>query len=284
MQFGINFLLWTDSPNDGKESAVLYENAKKIGYDLVELPVYTQPVNTMKNIGKILDDLNLDRTAVTTCAEDANLISPDAQIRRGGVDYLKATLDRCAAAGCRILVGPLHSAIGCFSGRGPTDDEFKWGVEGMKQVAEYAEKVNVRLALEAINRFECYFMTCAEQAAKFVAAVNHPFCGTMYDTFHANIEEQNIQKAVDTLQKTLIHVHISENDRSTPGSGLILWAENFDALHRINYQGAFVIEAFSGSLPNIAAATKIWRRMFKDETQLVTDGIAFMKSEVAKRW
>ena len=45
-----------------------------------------------------------------------------------------------------------------------------------------------------------------------------------------------------------------------------------------------MIEAFGLALPELAAATKIWRRMYESEEQLARDGLAFMKSEVAKRW
>jgi D-psicose/D-tagatose/L-ribulose 3-epimerase len=106
----------------------------------------------------------------------------------------------------------------------------------------------------------------------------------MYDTFHANIEEKNIGDAIRTAAPQLIHVHISENDRSTPGHGGIPWTATFDALKSVGYQGWLVVEAFGLALPALVAATKIWRRMFESEDQLARDALAFMKREVAKRW
>jgi D-psicose/D-tagatose/L-ribulose 3-epimerase len=44
-----------------------------------------------------------------------------------------------------------------------------------------------------------------------------------------------------------------------------------------------VVEAFGLSLPAIAAATKIWRRMYESEEQLARDALAFMKQETATR-
>jgi D-psicose/D-tagatose/L-ribulose 3-epimerase len=82
----------------------------------------------------------------------------------------------------------------------------------------------------------------------------------------------------------LCHVHISENDRSTPGKGLVRWKENFDTLKEVGYDGWLVIEAFGLALPELAAATKIWRRMYDSEEQLSRDGLAFMKKQVAQRW
>jgi D-psicose/D-tagatose/L-ribulose 3-epimerase len=105
----------------------------------------------------------------------------------------------------------------------------------------------------------------------------------MYDTFHANIEEKNIADAIRGCADVLCHVHISENDRSTPGQGKVGWAETFDTLHEIGYDGWMVVEAFGLALPELAAATKIWRRMYESEEQLARDSLAFMKSEVARR-
>ena len=175
------------------------------------------------------------------------------------------------------------AALGCFSGKGPTADEWRWGVESMREVAEHAAEVNVTLALEYLNRFECYFLNTAVDGARFVNDVDHPRCRMMYDTFHSHIEEKDVAEAIRSLKDCLVHVHISENDRSTPGTGNVRWAENFDTLSEIGYDGFMVVEAFGLALPNLATATKIWRRMFKSESQLAADALAFMKAEVAKR-
>src|SRR5690606_39257403 len=121
-------------------------------------------------------------------------------------------------------------------------------------------------------------------AARFAREVDHPNCRVMYDTFHANIEEKSIPDAIRSCADVLVHVHISENDRSTPGSGNVRWAENFDTLHEIGYDGWLMIEAFGLALPELVAATKIWRRMYESEEQLARDGLAFMKAQVARRW
>ena len=57
-----------------------------------------------------------------------------------------------------LIVGPMHSEIGYFSGNGPTAAEIKRGISFHRKVGDYAAKQDVRFALEAINRFECYFV------------------------------------------------------------------------------------------------------------------------------
>lgn len=282
MKYGLNLLLWTDRMHDGMTPIV--EKVKQLGYDGVEVPIFDTNESLYRQWGQRFDQIGLERTAVTVRGAGDNPISPSGPVRQAAVDAMKRTLDCCHAAGVKMLVGPTHSAIGEFSGKGPTDDEFKWGVDTMRQVAEHAAKAGVMIATEYLNRFENYFLTSVAQTVKFVQAVDHPHVRMMYDTFHANIEEKDLTAAIHAAAPWTLLVHISENDRSIPGTGHVHWDETFDALHAATYDGWMVVEAFGLALPNIAAATKIWRKMFPSEDQLATDSLAFMKAHVAKRW
>jgi D-psicose/D-tagatose/L-ribulose 3-epimerase len=139
----------------------------------------------------------------------------------------------------------------------------------------------VTIALEYLSRFEMYLTNTAGDLAALVREVDHPYVRMMYDTFHANIEEKSPRAALLECRDVLVHVHLSESDRSTPGTGQVAWEETFAALHEIGYDRWVAIEAFSGSLPELAAATKIWRRMYESEEQLARDGAAFIRSGLA---
>lgn len=282
MKYGMNLLLWTGEMHDGMLPVL--ESIKKMGYDGVEVPMFNMDIDHWTLWGQRLDDLGLKRTAVTVRGEEDNPISPDAAVRAKGVENNKRCVDCCVAVGAETLLGPYHSALGAFTGQGPTADEWKWGVESMRQLAEHAGQTSVRLAVEYLNRFEIYLLNSSVDDLRFVKEVDHPSCLMMYDTFHANIEEKCPREAIKACASHLIHVHISENDRSTPGKGGINWQSNFDGLKEVNYDGWLVVEAFGLALPELAAATKIWRRMYDSEEQLARDGLAFMKAEVAKRW
>lgn len=282
MKYGINLLLWTDRMHDGLTPVV--EQVKAMGYDGVEMPMFELNEALYKAWGKKLDDIGLERTAVTIRGAGDNPISPSASVRAAAVDAMKKTIDCCHAAGVPMLVGPTHSAIGEFTGAGPTEDEFKWGVETMRQAAEHAAGANVTIVTEYLNRFENYFLTSVEQTVNFISAVDHPNVRMMYDTFHANIEEKSLSSAIAAAMPWTKLVHISENDRSTPGQGHVAWDETFDAIRANDWDGWMVVEAFGLALPAIAAATKIWRKMYATEEQLASDALAFMKAHVGKRW
>ena len=278
MKYGMNMLLWTTSVDESLYGTL--DALKKIGYDGVELPIFDMNVEHFTKLGKKLTDTGLQRTAVTVSTDAANPISADAAIRQAGLDNLKKAIDCCHAAGVTHLCGPMHSALGSFSGQGPTTDEWTRAKEILTKAADHAKQANVTLVVEYLNRFECYFLTCAADAGRFCREVNHSHCKTMYDTFHANIEEKSITGAIKSYADQFVHVHISENDRSTPGEGGVNWDETFKALKEVKYDGWFVVEAFGLSLPALAAATKIWRRMYTDELTLASNALKFMKS----RW
>jgi D-psicose/D-tagatose/L-ribulose 3-epimerase len=278
MKFGMNMLLWTSHVTEAHFP--LLSSLKAWGYDGVELPMFDLNPAHFRVIGNELRQAGLSSTAVTVCSVEENPISADASIREAALNRLKRAIDCCAEAGTTHLVGPIHSALGHFSGAGRTADEWARAKDVLSRAGEYAASANVTLVVEYLNRFECYFLNCAADAAQFCREVNHSHVKTMYDTFHANIEEKSITQAVQACADQLVHVHISENDRSTPGEGGVNWDETFSALKKVNYDGWLMIEAFGLALPELAAATRIWRRMFPSEEHLAQRGLSFMKS----RW
>ncbi|MCL2742669.1 MAG: sugar phosphate isomerase/epimerase [Planctomycetaceae bacterium] len=278
MKYGINLLLWTDTLSDDKFSVL--DLIRKIGYDVVELPMFDKDVANAAKWGKKLDELGFLRSGTCAYGPDDNMISADPKIRRQGIETNKRILDCCAAAGCEKMAGNCLSALGVFTGSSPSKDEWQWALDGAREIGDHAQKVNVKICFEALNRFEAYFINCMADGVRFVKELNHPFVGMMYDTFHGNIEEKNVADAIRLTGEHLLHVHISENDRSTPGQGGVRWLETFAALKDINYGGWLVVEAFGQALPKLAAATKIWRRMYVSEEQLAADALKFMQKNM----
>ena len=281
MKYGMNLLLWT--PEVTADHAGLLADVKRWGFDGAELPLFAGDEATGRELEKLCDDAGLARTAVTVCTAEADPISADAAVRQAGLDHLKSIIDCCAAASVETLCGPIHSALGKFSGKGRTDAEWDRAVEVLRQAAEHAGNVGVTLAVEGINRFECYFLNAQTDAADFAAAVDRPALGCMYDTFHANLEEKDPAAAIRHVAGTgtLRHVHISENDRSTPGAGQVRWDETFAALREVGYDGWLVIEAFGLAMPELAEPTRIWRKMYSTEEQLAVEGLKFMRAHTS---
>lgn len=276
MKIGFNLLLWTGHVGD--EHRPLLRAIKKAGYDGVEVPLFQGDPDHYARLGGMLDEIGLERTAVSIMPSlDKSPLSSDAQARKAALDHAKWFIDCCAALGAPMIGGPIHSVHGHFTGNGPTMVERKRGIAFHRKAGDYAARKNVKLALEALNRFECYFLTTMQGLADYLDEVDHPAVGGMYDTFHANIEEADPIKAIRTIRRHMFHVHISENDRGIPGKGHIDWASTYKALKAGKYDGWLTIEAFGRSLPALAAATRVWRDFFPSPESVYRDGIKHIR-------
>ncbi len=258
MKIGFCMLLWTT--NVTAEHRPILEDLKATGYDGVEIPVFEGTPDQYAKLGRLLDDIGLERTAITVIPSlDKNPLGADPAKRKAAVDYLKYCADCTAALDARQIGGPLTQTLGHFSGTAPTDTERARAREVHREAGDHALKNGVRFVIEAVNRFETNFVNTMADLAAYLDLVDHPAVTGMYDTFHANIEEADPVAAFTRNKRHLSHVHISENDRGVPGRGHVPWAETFRAIKRSGYDGWLTIEAFGRGLPELAAATRVWR-------------------------
>ena len=231
--------------------------------------------------GKRLDDLGLARTAVTVRGDDDNPISPDAAVRAKGVDDNKRTLDCCRARPARPTWSALitrPSATSAAEGRRP--DEWKWGVESMRQVAEHAGKVGVTLGVESLNRFECYLLNTHADSARLRSRGGSS--QLPHDVRHVPRQHRGEEHpaAIRSCADVLVpRPHFRERPQHARHRATFAGPRTSTRLQSRNYDGWLMIEAFGLALPELAAATKIWRRMFDSEEQLARDGLAFMKAK-----
>jgi D-psicose/D-tagatose/L-ribulose 3-epimerase len=273
-KIGFNVLAWTAAVSDDLFPVI--DRLKAIGYDGVEFYLGAPELSAYQRMGKYTSDAGLETTAVMTLGADENPISNSVEVRAKALDKIKWGIDRAHALNAKIICGPFHSAHTVFVNRPAEDSEYALAGEVLNAAAEYAATANITFALEALNRFECYLCNTAEQLTKLVKAANHPNVRAMFDTHHANIEEKKYGIALETLSPILAHVHISENDRGTPGDGQVLWDDAFAGLAKINYQGWLTIEAFSRNDPDFANAIGVWRE-FSDPWDIAENGYKFIR-------
>lgn len=280
MRYGINLMLWNDDLDDSLLPTL--EFVKEAGFDGVEVPMFDLDPAKWAYWATRLDELGLARTANHVVAPEFDPVSPDPVVRQNAYEHMTRVVDCCQEVGAEILAGPHQIALGVFSGSAPTAVEWERSVEHIRRVAQYAALADLVLTEEVVNRFELYLLNTLEQASRFVDEVDHPNCRIHFDTFHANIEEKSYREALRAAGKRIGYVHISENDRGVPGTGHVPWDAAFEGLHDIGYDGWLTIEAFGDTLPNLAAATRIWRPLFESEEEVASQGLAFMKAKVAE--
>ncbi len=275
MKLGMNLLLWTAAA--GEEHLNLIDDIKAWGFDGVEFPMFTPDCSPWEKLGRHSKDNGLACTAVGILPEEASLIEAGKAPRQKALDHLKASVDSCVTVGAEALAGPIYHPVGALVGRGPTDDEKRRCVDGLKALADYAEGSGIIIAVEPLNRFETFVMNSQADTRAITDAVASENVGQLYDTFHANIEEKSLEAAIEAGGSRIRHVHVSANDRATPGEDHIDWTATFSALKGIGYDGWPTIEAFGSWLPEIAGATCIWRKMAPNEEHVAREGCRFIR-------
>ena len=273
MRIGVNTLLWTGS--FGEDECRLLPWIKASGFDLVEISRYDFDDFPASRIRSALESEGLGCTFCSALTGTLNLAGPDPA---RAFDFLRKGIELAAELGAPVLSGPFCTPVGYLPGRRRTEREWAQVVDHLRQLGPVLDQHGVNLALEAINRFECYFVNTAEDLGRLVDDVGHPRIGVLFDTFHANIEEKDVAAAVTLLGCRIRNVHAAENDRGAPGSGHVPWEQVFTELRAVRYDGPVVIESFGGAIPELAAATCIWRDLARDSDTLALDGLAFLRT------
>jgi D-psicose/D-tagatose/L-ribulose 3-epimerase len=279
IKIGFNVLAWSSEVSE--DLLPIIERLKTIGYDGVEFYVGAEDVKAYKTVGERCQALGLGVSTVTSLSAENNPVSDNAKGRAIGLDRIKWAIDRSVDLGSDVICGPFHSAHAHFYGRPATEDELKWAAEILHEAGDYAQQAGIVLALEALNRFESYLVNTMVDLKVLLQNINHPNVRAMFDTHHANIEEKKYLNAIQTISPYLQHIHISENDRGTPGSGHIPFDDTFSALKSVNYNGWLTIEAFSRSDPDFANAINVWRE-YDDAWDIATNGLKFIKEMCQK--
>ncbi len=276
MLLGMNLLLWTRDVLP--QHYELFDTLAATGYDGVELPVMAGSDAQYRDIGRALDGLGLRRTGLTVLPAGASCISDDAPVRQAALDHIRWAVDRLAEAGGEVLCGPYHQPLFQIHGRPPTPLEIERVVDIHTLAADHAAACGIRLAMEPLNRFECYVCTTAGEAAAIVAQVGRANYGFLYDTFHANIEETDAVAALGQHLPAIAHVHLSENDRGAPGRGHVPWEETLRTLKNRAYAGWCVIESFGRRPSKPGPAVRIYRDMCESHAAIYAGGHDFLRA------
>jgi D-psicose/D-tagatose/L-ribulose 3-epimerase len=279
-KIGFNLLVWAGGLPDS--FLPITEKLKVLGYDGIECFMEERDNAAYKRFGDHLRNVGLEATCVLGVGPDENPVGETKAIRARAVIRLKEAIDCAHALGSKIICGPFHSAFATFTNRlPPTSQEYEWSAEVLHAAGEYAAQAEIVLTLEALNRFECYLCNTMEQLSVLIGKAAHPNVKAMFDTHHANIEEKKLGDAIRKIAPVLRHVHISENDRGTPGDGHIPWDDAFSALSSIKYNGWLTIEAFTRNDPNFANAINVWRE-YSQPWDMAEGGLKFIREMCAK--
>ena len=284
-KYGVHTFIWSEYFTE--KDLPLITRAKSLGFDVVDIGIFNPtalknfPVQGVKETAKEAD---IEVVILSPMSPDANLIDPDPAIRKNAVEFLKKLVDVSVEVGSKIVSGEITEAVGYLTGKPRTTDEWNWSVEGMREVCLYAKDTSdVVLAAEVVNRFETHFLNTAEDAVKYCKDVGTDNMKVHLDSYHMIREETSFKGAVEVCGKEYLgYIHVCENNRGIPGTGLVPWEEFFRALKNIGYEGALTIEAFDPNFVELNKVTATWRYYTETGEELALQGLKNLK-EIEKR-
>jgi sugar phosphate isomerase/epimerase len=229
-------------PGDSLEERL--EAALAAGYDGLELldadPNRLPELEPLRRAGAVVP---------TACPSLGGWLGDfDAGARRRAVEGLRRQLDGIAALGGHGVVAP--AAWGVFTRRLPPFDEpprtadhdREVLIEGLAEVGAHAAAAGVVLLFEPLNRYEDHMVNTVAQAAALVEAAGSPGVRLLADTYHMNIEEDDVCAALRTVGRLLGAVHLSDSNRHQPGTGHVPFPAVLGTLEEMDFAGVLSVE------------------------------------------
>jgi len=274
MKVGISAFAWT-SRFDKSHLGIL-PAMKALGLDAIEIPMFDPAALPIAEIKEAFETHGMECTVCAILPKQFNPISPHLETRKSATQHLLGCVEASAAMGARLLGGPLFAPIGYLPSHRPTRAEWSWAIEAFQALEEILHATDMTLTIEPVNRSETFFLRTATEAKQLCDSIGNPRIGVTVDTFHANIEEQNIPEAIRSLGSHLKHIHASENDRALLGSGHIPFGEIVSTLKEMGYSGYLMIEGFGYSAKEKDSPGRLWARKEVSPAELATNGVKFL--------
>ena len=218
----------------------LAEIARRVAaldYDGVELmgdlTVYTAP-----EAATVLQDHGLEVFSLTP--DNVDLAHPEAAIRNLAIDYYLRLLDFATELNQPLV--SCHGYVGRVRALSSQAEEYRLFVDAVQQLAERAARLNLRLVIEVLNRYEAHLVNTARDAITFVTDVGADSVGILLDAYHMNIEEGDPAGAIREAGNRLWLYHAADSNRQALGRGHTNFAAQVAALDDIDYNGPVIVE------------------------------------------
>lgn len=271
----INILYWASSWD--VDQTTFFQRAKDAGFDAVEISLMNGGDTDVAHYRSALDATDLKPYCIMGVSPETDLSSPDPAIRQVGIEYVKSALPIVAQLGSPMLCGLPYIPWLYFPDTTDLQPYRDRCAAALREIAPIAADYGVTLALEVINRFETFIFNTVADALDFLDQVDHPAVQLHLDTYHMNMEEDDMAAAIRLAGDKLGHLHCVASNRKLPGKGLIHWDEIRAALDDIGYAGGLGIEAFP--LPNTETGRTVntWRPLVRELDADVREAALFLR-------
>jgi sugar phosphate isomerase/epimerase len=180
--------------------------AKSLGLDGVELAGFRQ--ESLKDSIKEISQAS-ERTGIypkVLCGGYKGWLGHfDDELRNKAIQDIMKSMEHCAEIGVTGLIAP--AAVGMYSNCLPAspavrsqirskEEDKAVLVEGLKQIREAAEKYEVVMLLEPLNRYEDHMVNTVSQAVSIIEEVDSPYVKVMADSEGVELNFQVMNETV----------------------------------------------------------------------------------------
>ncbi|XID90257.1 sugar phosphate isomerase/epimerase family protein [Paenibacillaceae bacterium WGS1546] len=232
--------------------AKVFPFAKEVGYDGVEINLFQQPLNDAlaSDISKASESSGVPVAAV--CGGHRHWIGHfDEEKRLEAVRDVRQSMKHASQMGAPGMITP--AAFGMYPRTWPpfAPPRDRQGdrdalLDSLKRIAEEAEKRQVVLFLEPLNRYNDHMINTVADAVSILEEVGSPLLRVVADFFHMNIEEADIVETIKSYYTRIGYYHLADNNRLLPGKGHLDFRKPFAKLAELNYSGYLSIECTMG--------------------------------------
>lgn len=274
-RYGIFMNFWENTWE--ADHAKYIKKAADIGFDILEFQaqaLLNMSDARMEELKSIAKDAGIELTYSLGLDPAYDISSYDENTRKAGIKYLTDIVEKIHKMDGKILSGVSYAGWGVPPYEFEKEVLLENSVKGMKEVSKVAKEYGITYGIEAVNRFEGVIVNTAEEALDYVNRVDMDNVGILLDTYHMNIEENNIGDAIRCAGDKLVGFHVGENNRTAPGRGHLDWDEIFTALKDVNYKGRIVAEPFVKAGGEVGRSIYVWRNLVADTSEAGIDAEA----------
>ena len=272
-KLGIFMNFW--EKNWDADHAKYIRKAKEIGFDVLEFqaqPLLEMSDDKIRSLKALADEVGVELTYSLGLDRNYDVSSLDENIRKGGVEYLQNIVRKMKVGGGTLLSGVSYAGWGTPDNfMGDKRPYWEQSIKSMKEIIKVAEDCGVTYCVEAVNRFETCLINTAQEALDYASEIDSKNIGVLLDTYHMNIEENNIGDAIRLVGDKLTSFHTGENNRTAPGRGHLDWDEIFGALADINYKGRIVSEPFVMQGGEVGRDIHVYRDLVENPCEATID-------------
>jgi len=232
--YKIEDLFHNESSFDEFEKAL--HSIRQQGFEGVELNLGFDEEHELGRIKTAVDESGLKLAAVGTgmvyAMQRLSFTDNDPDKRSKALAIVKNLIHFASDEHAIVIIGLVRGSPSQHDKL--TDDHLR---ESLKKCDRAANENNIRIALEAINRYETSLLNSAADVAHIIEQERLTATGLLLDTFHMNIEEQSIIDSIRNNAPRIVHFHIADSDRWPPGHGHLEIATLLRVLDGSGYNG-----------------------------------------------